>query len=114
MTLIPIYRDDAFIHSCQKQRSLVWLASDKQWVDCIAALVSHSQSLGSCFVKLIWEDEPVTRTLLLDPDAMYEVDYYAEALEAMITGVPRGWYRYKEIEWIDFCLRIVAMTMPIF
>ena len=32
----------------------------------------------------------------------YGFDYYADAMESMISGTPVGWYAYKEIEWLDF------------
>jgi hypothetical protein len=57
----------------------------------------------TCTVKLIWEEASGERRLLFDEHTSYEFNYYANAMEAMITGSARlGWAAYKEIEWLDF------------
>ncbi|MDO7846815.1 hypothetical protein Q5H92_10640 [Hymenobacter sp. M29] len=55
-------------------------------------------------VKLIWEEARVERGLLFDENTSYAFNYYATAMEAMVSGSPRlgGWVAYKEIEWLDF------------
>jgi hypothetical protein len=40
--------------------------------------------------------------LQFDEHTHYDFDYYASAMEAMVSGKPTGWYAYKEIEWLDF------------
>jgi hypothetical protein len=43
-----------------------------------------------------------SRLLCLDEHTEYRFDYYDQAMEAMVTGKPRGWYAYREIEWLEF------------
>jgi hypothetical protein len=40
--------------------------------------------------------------LLFHEHTSYNFDYYAHAMEAMVSGVPRGWYAYREVEWLAF------------
>lgn len=95
-------RDDASLDKLIATTQLHPLMSNAKWVKLIAALVEHWQLVRQCRVKLIWEDVSTERYLLLDEHTRYNFDYYATAVEAMITGRPRGWYAYKEIEWLEF------------
>jgi hypothetical protein len=73
--------------------------SDAKWVRLLKVLTDTIDQSISIHVKLVWDDE--LRTMWIR-DAQHESDYYATSMEAMIGGYPRGWYDYKEIEWVDF------------
>jgi len=73
--------------------------SDAKWVRLLKVLTETIDQSISIQVKLVWDDE--LRTMWIR-DAQHESDYYATSMEAMIGGYPRGWYDYKEIEWVDF------------
>ena len=56
--------------------------------------------MQACQVILIWEDGSNERWLPLDEHAQYQFDYYASALEALISGKPQvGWVAHKG--WSD-------------
>lgn len=65
-------------------------------------MVAHHNLIKECQVKLIWEEKPTGRLLLIDENTEYQFDYYDQAMEAMITGKPHGWWAYKGIEWLEF------------
>lgn len=95
--------DDEAIDRAILTATLHPLMSNAKWVKLIALLVANSDLIQACKVKLIWEDIDVERWLLIGEETSYQFDYYANAMEAMITGIPRlGWTVYKEIEWLDF------------
>ena len=73
--------------------------SDAKWVRLLNALSETIDHSISILVKLVWDHEP--RTMWIR-DAQYNFDYYASSMEAIIGGYPRGWYDYKEIEWVAF------------
>ena len=73
--------------------------SDAKWVRLLNVLSETIDQSISMMVKLVWDHEP--RTMWIR-DAQYNFDYYSSSMEAMIGGFPRGWYDYKEIEWIAF------------
>ena len=73
--------------------------SDAKWVLLLNVLSETIDQSISIHAKLVWDDEP--RTMWIH-DAQYEFDYYPSSMEAMIGGYPRGWYDYKEIEWVAF------------
>ncbi len=73
--------------------------SDATWVRLLDLLVEAFELFESCRLKLVWDS--VLRDLLLDEYADYNFDYYDHAMEAMISGYPKGWYDYKEIEWLE-------------
>lgn len=85
-----------------REKHLTTLMNNRKWVKLISTLVAHAAEIKQCNVKLIWEDEPILRELLFDEDTGYNFDYYETSMEAMISGNPKGWYEYKEIEWLDF------------
>jgi hypothetical protein len=98
-----ISRDDVALDKVILTAKLHPLMSNAKWVKLLATLVLNWQLIQACKVKLIWEDASVERWLLLEEETSYQFDYYANAMEAMITGTPRlGWAAYKEIEWLDF------------
>lgn len=73
--------------------------SDSKWVRLLNALSETIDQSISIKVQLVWDPEP--RTMWIR-DAQYNFDYYATSMEAMVGGFPKGWYEYKEIEWITF------------
>jgi hypothetical protein len=73
--------------------------SDAKWLRLLKVLTDTIDQSISIHVKLVWDDE--RRTIRIR-DAQHKSDYYATSMEAIIGGYPRGWYDYKEIEWIDF------------
>ena len=76
--------------------------NNKKWVKVIKALVDNFQEIKECQVKLIWEKDNNLRRLKIQEFISYNFDYYDTSMEAMISGNPKGWYDYKEIEWLDF------------
>lgn len=78
------------------------LLSDTKWVKLLTSLVRQWPSVQECQVKLIWEEAYMGRQLLFNEYTSYNFDYYAHAMEAMVSGVPRGWYAYREVEWLAF------------
>lgn len=96
-------RDDVALDKVILTAQLQPLLSNTKWVKVMDTLVANWQLIHRCEVKLIWEDAAVMRRLLIEEETSYQFDYYATAMEAMITGTPRlGWAAYKEIEWLDF------------
>ena len=83
-----------------KKKSSSSLMNDSKWVKLIQTLVNNYELIGKCEVKLIYDDK--IRTLIIDKDDQFNFDFYARAVEAMITHVSGGWTLYKEIEWISF------------
>ncbi len=73
--------------------------SDAKWVRMLTMLSETIDPSIAITAKLVWDSEP--RSMWIH-DAVYDFDFYATAMEAMIGGYPRGWYDYKEIEWIMF------------
>ncbi|GAB2871314.1 hypothetical protein GCM10027044_36960 [Hymenobacter ruber] len=65
-------------------------------------MVENHNLIRECQVKLIWEQEYLGRWLLINEYTDYQFNYYCKSMEAMITGKPRGWYDYREIEWVEF------------
>lgn len=95
-------REDKFLDRVVSQRKLVGCLNDAKWVKLLDTLVANFSFIKECRVKLIWEEEPVSRLLRIDENTDYKFDYYDQAMEAMITGKPHGWYAYREIEWLEF------------
>ncbi len=73
--------------------------NDTKWLRLLDALTAIDGLVLDCRVKLVWDDE--IRHMCIDA-MQRDIDYYAHSMEAMISGAPRGWYDYKEIEWIEF------------
>lgn len=90
------------IDSVVIQKSLIPLMNNKKWVKLLNCLVCNFIEIKECKVKLIWEAENKRRNLKIDEFISYQHDYYEHSTEGMISGNPKGWYDYKEIEWIEF------------
>lgn len=71
--------------------------SNAKWVKLLSALSSINGLSCTAEVKLVWDDE--VRDFRLD-EIEFNFDFYEKSMESMISGYPRGWYDYKEIEWL--------------
>lgn len=77
--------------------------NNAKWVRLFTHLAGLMDTSIVLLTKLVWDDQP--RSMWIRDkyqDAQFESDFYCTSAEAMIGGYPRGWYSYKEIEWIDF------------
>lgn len=72
--------------------------SNSKWVKLLTALSSIKGICCKAHVKLIWDENP--RSIRIDDNLEYDFDYYDSSMEAMIDGYPKGFYEYKEIEWL--------------
>jgi hypothetical protein len=99
---LEIHRNDDALDRIVNNRKLVGFMNNPKWIKLLHILVAHHQLIKECQVKLIWEEEYAGRWLRLNEYTNYQFDYYDQAMEAMITGKPRGWYAYREIEWLEF------------
>ena len=75
------------------------LMSDAKWGRLLEALTDQEGLVQHCRVKLVWDDE--IRFMGID-GCTRDFDFWPHSMEGMISGYPRGWYDYKEIEWIEF------------
>ncbi|MBO2011019.1 hypothetical protein [Hymenobacter negativus] len=99
---LETHRNDDSLNRVIGKRALGGFLNNAKWVKLLHALVAHHSLIKECQVKLIWEEEPTGRRLRIDEYTDYQFDYYDQAMEAMISGNPRGWYAYREIEWLEF------------
>jgi len=106
----PHHREESYLEELIRDEFSVLLMSNSKWVKLIAALIANWQEVNQCLVKPIWDDKPPFRRLLFDEHTHYNFDYYAAAMEAMVSDKPRGWYAYKEIEWLDFPRQLTINT----
>jgi len=72
--------------------------NDSKYVKLLCALSESDLVIEDSRVKLIWDDE--IREIYMD-EITYEFDFYDHSMESMIGGYPKGWYEYKEIEWLE-------------
>lgn len=73
--------------------------SDAKWVRLLEALVSVRSLFEFCKVKLVWDDS--VRDMWIPSSSSFGFSYYRSSMEGMISGTPRGFYKYKEVEWIE-------------
>ena len=98
-----VNRDEEALNKVILAARLQPLLSNAKWVKLLTTLVAQWPLVQACQVKLIWEDARNERWLHLDEQTSYQFNYYASAMEAMISGKPNlNWTAYKEIEWLDF------------
>ena len=98
-----VKRDDEALDKVILSAQLQPLMSNAKWVKLLATLVAHWPLVQACQVKLIWESASIERWLHVDEHTSYQFNYYASAMEALISGKPQlSWAAYKEIEWLDF------------
>jgi hypothetical protein len=74
------------------------LMSNAKWVKLLSALTKLNLEQAIATVKLVWDDD--VRSIRLDDDLEFNFDYYSSSMESMISGYPKGFYDYKEIEWL--------------
>ena len=96
------YRDDTHLDKLIKQKFSASFMNNSKWVKLISLLVDNSFQIKECIVKLICDDKEPYRQLLFNENTQFGFDFYDNAMEAMVSGKPTGWYAYKEIEWLDF------------
>jgi hypothetical protein len=94
--------DEAGLDKLIGKTQLQPLLSNAKWVKLLTGLVQQWPLVQECQVKLIWEEAYSGRHLLFNEQTSYDFDYYAHAMEAMVSGAPRGWYAYREVEWLTF------------
>lgn len=82
--------------------------NNAKWVRVLNAL-SGSNLVLLCLVKLVWDDD--IRELQID-GMVANHDFWPEAIEGGVSGIPRGWYAYKEFEMLEFPARVCADRMP--
>ena len=100
---VAINRDEEALYKLILAAQLQRLLSNAKWVKLLTTLVAQWPLVQACQVKLIWEDTSNERWLHLDKHTSYLFNYYASAMEAMISGKPHlNWTAYKEIEWLNF------------
>jgi hypothetical protein len=95
------YRKDIYLDKIIEKDFSTTLMNDSKWVKLIATLIKNSVHIKECRVKPIWDDTS-KRKLLVDENKQFEIDFYKNSMESMVSGNPKGWYAYKEIEWLDF------------
>jgi hypothetical protein len=106
----PHHREERYLEELIRDKFSVSLMSNSKWVKLIAALVENYAEVKECLVKPIWDDQQPFRQLLIDDTTTYDHDYYNSAMEGMVSDKPRGWYAYKEIEWLDFPRQLTNKT----
>ncbi len=74
--------------------------NDVKWVQVIDSLIENFHLIPEISLKLVWDEN--LRELFLDESTGKDHDYYAASMEGLVSGAPRGWYDYKEIEWVEF------------
>jgi hypothetical protein len=100
---VAVNRDEEALDKLIVTAQLQPLLSNTKWVKLLTTLVAKWPLVQACQVKLIWEDSSNERWLHLDEHTSYQFNYYASAMEAMISGKPNlNWTAYKEIEWLTF------------
>jgi len=77
----------------------VSLMSNAKWVKLLNSLSNLNLDGAIATVKLVWDID--IRAFRLDSDLEFNFDYYANSMESMISGYPKGFYDYKEIEWLN-------------
>ncbi|MBO2650815.1 hypothetical protein [Shewanella algae] len=73
--------------------------SNAKWVKLLSSLSSIDGLDCKAIVKLVWDEEE--RDVRLDEGLEFNFDFYDNSMESMISGNPKGWYDYKEIEWLS-------------
>ena len=85
----------------------VSLMSNLKWVKLLAALSELDLDNINATVKLVWDTD--IRSFRLNNDLEFNFDYYDSSMESLISGYPKGFYDYKEVEW----LRLKAPSLVI-
>ncbi len=90
-------RDPAALDKLTRRATTSSYMNDTKWRRLLDALTAVDGLVLCCKAKLLWSDS-VERFWVGDRN-----DYYADSVEAMITGPSdAGFHYYREIEWIEF------------
>lgn len=73
--------------------------SNSKWVKLLNGLTAIDDLECQAFIKLIWDNS--VRHFYLNNELQYEFDYFDSSMESLISGSPKGFYDYKEIEWLS-------------
>lgn len=109
MAKLPRYHpnvDDAALERSLR-RFGASLMNDTKWVRLLDALTAPPELVLQCAAKLVWSETPCSFRVA---GATFEIDYYQNAVEGLLCGPSSGWYRYKELEWLEFP-RLAAVTL---
>ncbi|GAA6171737.1 hypothetical protein NBRC116592_14070 [Colwellia sp. KU-HH00111] len=77
----------------------VSLMSNTKWIKLLSLLSNLDLDGVTATVKLVWDSE--IRVFRLDSNLEFNFDYYESSMESLISGYPKGFYDYKEIEWLN-------------
>jgi len=75
------------------------LMSNSKWVKLLKVLTLRDFNISSSKIKLVWDED--IRVLNLNDDLEFGFDYCQSSMESMVSGYPKGFYDYKEIEWLE-------------
>lgn len=102
---------DTLIARAIHERGLEPGVEDAEWVRLLEALCAEPDHVPGARAKLVWDPEP--RAFLVRGAAYHAgLDFYAHEMEAMISGSPRGFYEYRELEWVEFPREIEILRNP--
>ena len=71
--------------------------SDTKWTKLFKALSLHSDLIGKCLIKDVWDD--VLRELKIPMANEYADVFHDKGIKDVMTGGPTA---FKQIEWIEF------------
>ena len=87
----------------------VALMSNTKWVKLLNALSKLNLSSAVTTVKLIWDTD--VRSFRLDDEIEFNFDYFPSSVESLISGYPKGFYDYKEIEWLNINTSVANLKL---
>jgi len=87
----------------------VALMSNTKWVKLLNALSKLNLSDAVITVKLIWDTD--VRSFRLDDEIEFNFDYFPSSVESLISGYPKGFYDYKEIEWLNINTSVANLKL---
>jgi hypothetical protein len=96
---IPAQHERDRVDSLIRERFSSSFMSDSKWVRLLEVLVVLQPRVEFCKAKLVWDES--LREMRIPESSSLGFDYYRNSMEAMISGSPRGFYLYKEVEWIE-------------
>ena len=81
------------------ERFAVGHMSDTKWGRLLDALATEDALVPEVSVKWAWDQ---TIRSMSVAGAERNFDDWSVGIEGLISGRPRGWYAYREIEWLRF------------
>lgn len=91
-----------------KSDFVVPLMNNHKWVK-VMQVLSDSDLVFECNAKLVW-DESIRKVFIMN--AGYCIDFYGESMESMISGYPKGFYDYKEVQWLELPSKAEVLANP--